>query len=147
MCLYLYIRRWRDANDEYLWEHEPRENFQERSGYGVWEQEEPERTLFLILSPFCFFAFPSLSLVKLSCPSFLGFRRIPPCPATSSSGLLASSSVCVVFVRIRGRASGAWFRVFRAFFFAFFWRSQRAREQRMRLRIGDEAGAGDMSIL
>jgi hypothetical protein len=49
------------------------------------------------------FAFPSLSLVKLSCPSFLGFRRIPPCPATSSSGLLASS-VCVVFLRIRGRA-------------------------------------------
>jgi hypothetical protein len=34
------------------------------------------------------FAFPSLSLVKLSCPSFLGFRRIP----LSRDELLGSTS-------------------------------------------------------
>ncbi len=94
------FRRRRDANEEYVWEQEPERTFRRD---GVWEQGEPERTGFLILSPFCVFCVPLVVAGEAFLPKLFRVSQNPPCPATSSSGLLASS-LCVVFVRIRGRA-------------------------------------------
>lgn len=63
-------------------QHSLREPERERSGemriWGLGTRGTRENGVSLSSPPSLCFAFPSLSLVKLSCPSFLGFRRIPP---------------------------------------------------------------------
>jgi len=143
-CLVSYIRRWTDANEEYVWEQEPERTFRRD---GVWEQGEPERTGFVILSPlFCAFCVPLVVAGEAFLPKLFRVSQNPPCPATSSSGLL-TSSVCVVFVAnsrsgVRCVAS-SFSRILLRFLLALPT-SQRTENE---VENRDEAGAGDISML
>ncbi len=75
------VRRWRDANEEYVWEQwGPERTFRSDEDMGFGNKGNQRERGSLSSPPSLCFAFPSLSLVKLSCPSFLGFRRIPLVP-------------------------------------------------------------------